>query len=99
MGASIAIAPPREFVLSLEDATRTAFTAALRVSFERGGHDWMLMRDACISIVVLQLESLNHSIAGCEGYDDEDGTEGHRCEKADEAHKVCHRVVYRTLIS
>ncbi|CAB1113909.1 unnamed protein product [Ectocarpus sp. CCAP 1310/34] len=37
----------------LEAATATALTAALRVSFWRGGHDWRVMSDACMSLVVL----------------------------------------------
>ncbi|CAM9264371.1 unnamed protein product [Ectocarpus sp. 12 AP-2014] len=37
----------------LEAATATALTAALRVSFSRGGHDWRVMSDACMSLVVL----------------------------------------------
>ncbi|CAM9247652.1 unnamed protein product, partial [Ectocarpus fasciculatus] len=37
----------------LEEATETALTAALRVSFSRGGHDWRVMSDACMSLVVL----------------------------------------------
>lgn len=42
---------PDTFVL--EAATATALTAALRVSFSRGGHDWRVMSDACMSLVVL----------------------------------------------
>ncbi|CAM9321001.1 unnamed protein product [Ectocarpus sp. 13 AM-2016] len=38
---------------TLEAATATALTAALRVSFSRGGHDWRVMSDACMSLVVL----------------------------------------------
>ncbi|CAM9209213.1 unnamed protein product [Ectocarpus sp. 4 AP-2014] len=37
----------------LEAATATALTAALRVSFSRGGHDWRVMSDACMNLVVL----------------------------------------------
>lgn len=38
---------------ALEEASATALTAALRVSFGRGGHDWRVMGDACLGIVML----------------------------------------------
>lgn len=38
---------------ALEGASATALTAALRVSFGRGGHDWRIMGDACLGLVML----------------------------------------------
>lgn len=37
----------------LAQGTEMALSAALRVSFSRGGHDWSLMGDACMALVLL----------------------------------------------
>lgn len=44
---------PGGFQSALEEATASALTAALRVSFGRGGHDWRIMGDACLGLVML----------------------------------------------
>ncbi|CAM9195336.1 unnamed protein product [Sphacelaria rigidula] len=64
----------RVVIENLEISARTALAAALRVSFQRGGHDWMLMRDACMSIVELQVESVDDDIH--DRHSKTDGTEG-----------------------
>lgn len=45
------------FKSTLEEATRSALTAALTVSFKRGGHDWRVMGDACMGLVFLYATS------------------------------------------
>lgn len=68
------VSSPGGVIENLEISARTALAAALRVSFQRGGHDWMLMRDACMSIVELQVESVDDDIH--DRHSKTDGTEG-----------------------
>lgn len=44
---------PIEFMARLAQGTEMALSAALRVSFSRGGHDWSLMGEACMALVLL----------------------------------------------
>lgn len=73
--------PPEEFVQSLQVGARQALTAALRVSFKRGGHEWKLMRDASLSLVMLHGGFSDENVcgvgAGIEGNRDDDVGIGH----------------------
>ena len=50
---SRATTPPGRLERVLEEASAKALTAALSVSFHRGGHDWRVMGDACLGLVML----------------------------------------------
>ncbi|CAM9597313.1 unnamed protein product, partial [Ectocarpus sp. 8 AP-2014] len=72
----------------LEAATATALTAALRVSFSRGGHDWRVMSDACMSLVVLyyitaETTSKNREHGEHLSEDDKNGASLHAAEADD----------------
>lgn len=44
---------PTDLIERLAQVTAMALSAALRVSFSRGGHDWSLMGEACMALVLL----------------------------------------------
>lgn len=48
----------------LKSAAAAALTAALRVSFSRGGHDWGILSGACMSLVVLYFTTAASSSKG-----------------------------------
>lgn len=54
----------------------TALTAALRVSFSRGGHDWRVMSDACMGLVSLYSTIVVKSTDGEDGVGDDGSGSG-----------------------